>query len=531
MPSIKANADKLQKAKEDGTVVPVSSGASASMSSAPPMPPGFPPSPSPFFSGPLPPVMSNAADQTRYFHNNAMPQARVAPNPPASQPTVGSVSESIIINSGSLTLLETNNVKNPVQGKLNLIAGSGIQLVPDQQGGVTVIGTSTGDDLIHGDSIWEIDPGFIILRDDFIGGTSTFSSPLYSELPWTLVNPGSTGNNGWISSGFPCFGSVSFINNSTAGNNAEMALGDSISYPQPYAWPVFDYPGWKMIWVFQLGKHTQGDGVWNWNKVSFYIGLGGLIPNSNVSVSNVPRLPSGCWLRYDTDTTAPSINDTQFVFECVTNVVSNASPTRSVSNVQGNTFGTGISAQENHTYRFEMTCVAAGQIQMLLVDGTAGTSASKTLTMPTWTLAGSNTHETYNTGSNFVEFDFYNSSGGFIAAPFGPGSKIGVSGIVATGYTGLNGNWIVQGGTLAGSASSIANTIWYGSSLPASGTQINGTYTGYPAMIPWFAFGNDSTASPTANTKGVAVDFFGFVWNPGVGGGTGIPNSLKPRYW
>jgi hypothetical protein len=61
-------------------------------------------------------------------------------------------------------------------------------------------------------------------------------------------------------------------------------------------------------------------------------------------------------------------------------------------------------------------------------------------------------------------------------------------------------------------------------------------YTGmtlscYPAMLPYLAFGNDSSASPVQNSKALAVDFFGFAWNPAVGGGTGTPNPAKARYW
>jgi hypothetical protein len=521
MPSIKANADKLQKAKEDGTVVPVSSGASASMSSAPPMPPGFPPSPSPYFSGPLPPVMSNAADQTRYFHNNAMPQARVAPNPPASQPTVGSVSESIVVNSGALVLLQTNNVNNPVQGKLNLISGTGISLVADQQGGVTISGNSASD---------LIDPDYVVIREDFVGVVAVNQALLYSDYPWITSNPNYT-YYAW-STAFPSLGSVHFMNDGTASHNAIMSLGDAWQiYIGATAWPIFDYPTWKNVWVFQLGKGYDAttDEPWSWSQVTFYLGFGNYT-NGGGGFSPTYAYPGRpmcfCGLRYDTDPTAPAISDTQFMFECVTNVLPDPTTARSSINVQGNTSATGISAVEGHIYRFEMEYSVSGQVTMTLTDGTAGTQYSATLAMPKWAITGSNSYVSGGTGgTTLTTIGFQNASNVTLADPFGPGSQMTIANVTNPTYIANNGTWTIVGANSDGTG---GHSVCFlgGVFDPGYGVVINGDYSGFPAMVPWIAFGNDSQASPVENSKGVKLDFFGFFWT-----GSGTPNPLKARYW
>ena len=72
--------------------------------------------------------------------------------------------------------------------------------------------------------------------------------------------------------------------------------------------------------------------------------------------------------------------------------------------------------------------------------------------------------------------------------------------------------------------------VWYFTSA-SSGSDTGAITTVYPAMVPFVSFGNDSQATPVAGTKGLGIDYFGFVWNPGVGGGTGTPNSLLARYF
>ena len=93
-------------------------------------------------------------------------------------------------------------------------------------------------------------------------------------------------------------------------------------------------------------------------------------------------------------------------------------------------------------------------------------------------------------------------------------------------FTPFNGTLVAVGG---------ASTSWINYLM--SGTVAFASVTGtpvcscYPAMLPYLAFGNDTSASPVANSKAVTIDFFGFVWNPGVGGGSGTPNPVLPRYF
>jgi hypothetical protein len=52
----------------------------------------------------------------------------------------------------------------------------------------------------------------------------------------------------------------------------------------------------------------------------------------------------------------------------------------------------------------------------------------------------------------------------------------------------------------------------------------------YPSHFIQASFGTTTSGTGTANCA-LHIDFFGFAWNPGVNGGSGTPNSVKPRYW
>lgn len=529
---VQKNQERISAQGGESEVAPVAPQTPAVLPAPPPQVPALPNrGPFPSFGTSKSQLDTDITGYAAVFQKNTV-RSRAYPVPPVTNTQKTTIVQQASSVAASLKL-QTNNVDNPNQSLLNLQQGPNVSIVTTA-GGTLISATGGNDGIDHGELPWESDPAYVIMRDDFISVVANnLTTPFISEMPWSYVSSSSAGGAAPISAGFPQLGSIGWNNNGTASNISAMSPFNNVStYVPTFAWPVFDYPNWKMVWVFQLDKPSLGsDPTWSWEKVSFYLGLANWNPNLGLSTTAVPRTPFGCWLRYDTDTTSPSIGDTEFVFECVTHVVSNATVTRTVANVQGNTQATGITAQEHHVYRFEIECTIAGSVTMTLVDGTAGTTFTSTLTVPKWTLNGTgHTSETYTSASNRVQINFENSSGGLIAAPFGPGSQIAISGIVASGYTGLNGTWDCVGNTNSGSGSSIANTIWYGSTLPASGTTIGGNYSGYPAMVPYFAFGNDSEASPTAGSKGVLIDFFSFVWNPGVGNG-GTANPLKARYF
>lgn len=99
MPSIKENADKLQKGIEEGHYVPIENLA------VPPagLPlPTYPAAPNTFLRTPMPPSTVQSPDQQRQWQSAAVPQARVSPFTPSSNPAVGaaSASQAIVVASG-----------------------------------------------------------------------------------------------------------------------------------------------------------------------------------------------------------------------------------------------------------------------------------------------------------------------------------------------------------------------------------------------------------------------------------------------
>src|SRR5260370_5135150 len=137
----------------------------------------------PLLRSPMPASTLFDTDIARQFHDQAIPQQRILPLSAATSPLAGAqaASQSIFIQQGGGggLLLETNSQRNPSQGVLNLIAGSGVQVTSDRFGGVTIAG---GDGLVHGDTIWDSDPAYTILRDDFIAGNAT--SGTIGDLGW-----------------------------------------------------------------------------------------------------------------------------------------------------------------------------------------------------------------------------------------------------------------------------------------------------------------------------------------------------------
>lgn len=477
---------------------------------------------------------SDVADQSQVFQKNAV-RSRSFPFPPASGPISKTTTVVQTSGGGGTSIeLETNNIPNPSQNILNLIAGANITLNATVGGGVEIAAISGTDGLIHGEVPWESDPSFVLLRDDFAGVINTAStSPLQSELPWSYVNANAITFASWPTA-FPMLGGIHVVNVGTTSEASFYQLGNAFagSSSPSVAWPLFDYPNWRMTWVFQLGKAYNTnitDAAWNWAQVSFYLGLANyVLVNGAPTISTVPRPQYFVGLRYDTDTTSPSIGDTQFVFEAVSNSTI-TTISRSNLNTQGNTSATGITAVEGHEYRFEMQS-AAGSVTMTLTDGTAGTTYSATLAIPQFTQVSSNNSIFGQTsGSTTTEVLLKNTGNSNLGCPFGPGSQVTIAGITRAGFTGNNGKWTVIGG---GGGSAYNAFYFSGGQFTAGSTvTVNGTVEGYPAFLPCFTFGNDTSATPVANSKGVVLDFFSFIWNPGVGGDTGTPNSSKARYF
>ena len=436
------------------------------------------------------------------------------PNRPAiasATSSVQSVTSAAISPATAALLIQVNGAPTPIQNTLDLIAGSGIVLTPDATGGITIDGTSTGDGLIHGDPIWEIDPAYVFLRDDFIqvnqnGAINSF----ISELPWYVSNNGSVNSVFVAGENFPYSGFVQMSNSATA-NRCSFMLPQIQTQPAQMGMPVLDYPGWKMIWNFKVGRTAAGSpgAAFSWTQVSYYLGLAnypGL--NALLTAGDSPRPPYFLGLRYDTDTTAPAISDTQFVFEYVMN--STATPTTRI-NTQGTVISTGITATEGKSYRFEMSCTKSGAVAMALTDGTTLFTATMTVT------------QFSSSGTPSIA-----SVAGIAAAnyasplPWGAGSVFTISGGIKAD---INGTWTMISGSIQA-----LTAEWY-LVTASSGSDTGAVTLVYPAFVPFVSFGNDTTATPPVDEKAIGIDFFAFVWNPGVGGGTATPNATLPRYF
>lgn len=220
--------------------------------------------------------------------------------------------------------------------------------------------------------------------------------------------------------------------------------------------------------------------------------------------------------------TGPQLNDTQFVFESVCNSIGIAGNSR--INIQGNTALTGITPTEGHFYRLEIECTSVGAVALTLTDSvrTAGTgvvTAVAQFSAPLVVPKFSATNIAYQAGDGaaFIE------NAGTSATPFSGGSLITIAG---TGAMGIDGPQCVL------SASQSGLTLNFYSAQTYSFTDVSAaTVTGYPAAYPYFVFGNDTNASPSAaNSKGVALDFVAFAWNPGIGG-TATPSDSLSRYF
>ena len=375
---------------------------------------------------------------------------------------------------------------------------------------------SVGDGLIHGDKIWEIDPAYVILRDDFLSTNPPVpaAGTLASEEEWWLATPTAAYRT---SSAPPYLGAVQVTNDATINDSAFLTLNtfNGAGGVDSGGWALMDYPSWKYVCNFMLQRGgatypaVQAP-AFSMTKVSMYVGLANWQPGAALVYTQQCRPPVFCGVRFDTDLTAPAISDTQFVFETVCNSSSIALTTR--NNLQGNTFATGIIPAEYIPYRLEMTCTTAGIIKLILFANDS-TQATATLAVPKFVCSPSN------------EYMSQNGYGALYAAttagaPIASGSLVTTTGF-PTAFNGLHTIVVYQNPWFN---FLLAGTVGQSAASPS-------TLTVNPALFPFFAIGNSSEASPVANAKGLTIDFVSLVWNPGVNGGSGTPNSTKARYW
>jgi hypothetical protein len=442
---------------------------------------------------PLPPSQDTTPDQlTSFYRPSPIPYVRHSPLPPSASAQINAVAKTIA-----------------TQVATNLI--SKIPAPPQQA-------TQVSDGLIHGDAIWEIDPAYSLVRDEFMGGTTTTGG--IGDVGWSLFTFNSGGAKTAVRgvAGLPAMGAFAISNGSNANgyDNVNLTASSVGAAASPFI-PLFDYPvGWKAIFIFALAT-GDADALTApyFTQKSLYVGLA-----SAGQVSAWPARPAiFMGLRYDTDTTAPSIADSTFHFEVVSNPATNS--TR--NNTQGTVIDTGI-APDFGVYRLEIEMIAPGVITMSL-NG----SAPQTFSVPTATAGGTGASgQQAMVVSNIGRFNPGTLAGSSNALVFAAGSKVAISGITTVALAFLN-----AGGpyTLLNMAVEVSGHFRIVHANVGNTSSANGAMTGFPAVIPIFSFGNDTQAAPTADTLSFLADFFSLVWNPGVGGGTGTPNRLLPRYF
>lgn len=405
--------------------------------------------------------------------------------------------------------------------KIFAVSNTAVATIPPPVVGAT-------DGLVHGDAVWEYDSAYSILRDDFVMGTAS-TSPLGDNSYWKLSGTGSpTASN--YGGAFPYLGQVQIYPGSTAADSTAFiapgnVLGTAVTRSVwDFAWPLLDYPGWKMTWVFTLRPPDPDNGgtlqTFSASKLSVYVGLanaGGAVGGSFAPGAR-PNVFFGC--RFDTDTSAPSIGDTTYHLEACINAINTTTSTTRYNNqgTLGGTFDTAIAPVSGEMHRLEISYITAGSLVMTF-DGVS-------TTFPISKLVNSLPNNVISTGGGnsrmptAVSGGFTNTNG---YTGVGAGSLVTFAGATfPTPYVGTFPVLQSEGGTFT-----VIKT-------PPSGVGgLTGafTMTAYPALYPIASIGVDSTGSgPGVLTRGLAVDYFSFVWNKGLAGG-GTPVATNPRYW
>jgi hypothetical protein len=222
--------------------------------------------------------------------------------------------------------------------------------------------------------------------------------------------------------------------------------------------------------------------------------------------------------------TTPAISDTTMKLEAVTDPFFNLVVGR--NNTQGTVVDTGIVPTEDVYYRLDIICTTAGQVSMS-ING----AVPSTFTIPKYTINSSGPGPDSVVGLKGQAALTFGSlySGKSITHPFGPGEPILVSGMTGPQVT-LNGNWVDNNVADTFSDSRVVHFKYTGVNV-SQASPGNWSVQGYPSLLPIFMFGNDTQDSPASADARICVDYFSFVWNPGVGGGTGTPDPTKSRYF
>jgi hypothetical protein len=511
-----ANKDYLMDERDASNLVDVEP-TSKMNPPAPPVPHAIPT----FFSGSIPPqVQHDTSFVATKPGSSRIPTHALMPlgvqGNPGTNAGIQSTTTKIIQQTGnSGPLLETNDIPNSNQQVLNLSQGANITIAPDAQGR-TIISASGGSNKID-------------LHDHFIFGNVTdLTGAFIGELGWSAQNGPTSGLSKTLCmGGFPNLGQVqlfpslttansggSMVPSSTWGSNRTNP-GDSNS-DLSSRWPLLDYPGWTATWVFRIVRPNirsaeQTPIAFDKTKLSLYVGFAnGGTATPPMQFSQRPNVFYG--VRFDTDSTSPSIGDTTFHLEACQNAINSQVVTRfNAVGTNGGNFDTTIAPSEDIFYTLQMSYLMSGSLVMTFTDGT--TTSSTTFTLTPLSMSGLNNGGfgiTKNQGLVFLPCGpaaFTSSAGCF---GFGTKSKATISGMTG-GFAVYNGTKLILD-TDEGNTGALA--IYFKD--PTGGSVGNpGTFTmsGYSALVPFVGISNDTTGGAAVGSRSVAVDEFHFIWN------------------
>jgi hypothetical protein len=479
-------------------------------------------------------LASDRSDSSREFRGMGMRSATFPFPPTAPSVTQQTIIQQVTAAASAATtalLLLTNNITNPNQKVLNILAGTGMAITPDADGTVTFVSTSAGDGLTHSTQPWEADPAYVALRDEFHGqtvnnNTSGIASAGIGDLGWFLSGSVSGTAGGVLGGAPPNLGQFCWSNDGTANHAGYLMLGSggnatNTNHIQGNM-ALADNAGWQMTWVFKLEGDifSAGAGDFQITKKSIYVGLCGTTINAQITAVNSARPDVFIGLRYDTSATAPAISDSFYTLEVVAN---HSWSTAARHNTQGTTKVTNVAPAQGVWHRLDISSTTAGTVTLTLDGSSSNTLTAAIPTISSTAGAGTTTGRVKTNGAAISWTP--GAAADPVESPWGAGSIVTVSGFTG-GTTVWNGTW-----TLTMSQNLAVN--WDLVTADA-GPYTTGTVTvaGRPSLMPICIMGNDDTAAPTTNTMVFHVDFFSLVWNTNLGtSAPGTPDATQARYW
>ena len=277
----------------------------------------------------------------------------------------------------------------------------------------TVAATPVSDGLDHGTTPWAIDPTSAVWVDDFKYQTDAFAANGNSnETGWAVFSAsgGAFAIENWSGGVFPHLGVMQLINSSTSNDWTAMCPANTMANTTAglkETWPLLDYPGWKMSWVFQLlrgpnsgagGEIVDSGNVFSLAKTSCYVGMatpGSQSPNNGLG-------PGRPWvflgLRYDTDP-GTSFAVTSVANASGGNTVYTGTFTGGGTNALINRYFTVTGFVTNPSNNGRFLCIANTTTTLTLVNA-SGVSESATASAKTDAISDSKLHFEYVTNPN-----------------------------------------------------------------------------------------------------------------------------------